>query len=231
MILKSFRLRAAQTWILAFAAVLLAYFVFQNLPIPDWSSRLAIFAHSKGLWGIALFTLIYIFATLTLFPCAFLTFAAGAAYGWWAVPIVTVAALIGATLAYGIARSWLRNPVERVLAKRRETQALKTALEEEGWLFLLLVRMSPFVPFNVNNYFLGTLRVSFLGYFVATFVGSFPGTLLYVYLGVLGRKDLEGNLFQWALFGIGVIATLYLAKITLSRTKEILKSRECSSAF
>ncbi|MFN8790755.1 MAG: TVP38/TMEM64 family protein [Bdellovibrionales bacterium] len=231
MISKSFRLRTTQTWLLALAAGLVVYIVFQNFPIPLWSSRLADFAHSQGLWGVALFTLIYIFATLTLFPCAFLTFAAGAAYGWWAVPIVTSAALIGAALAYGIARSWLRGPVERVLARRRETQALKTALEEEGWIFLILVRMSPFVPFNVNNYFLGTLRVSFLSYFIATFVGSFPGTLLYVYLGVLGKKDLEGNLFQWALFGVGVIATLYLAKITLTRTKEILRTRDSSSAF
>ena len=204
------------------------YWIWHGLPIREWSLAVSQFAESQGLWGIFIFSLIYILATVFLFPCAFLTFAAGMAYGFWAFPLVVVSACIGAFLAFLISRHFVKNQIERLMNKRPQTQALRTALEEEGWKFMFLLRISPLIPFNLNNYFLGTIQVRFFTYLWVTLIGSLPGTLLYIYLGVLG-KDIGGaRTIKWMLFAIGLLATFILARMTLKRTKEILAERASS---
>ena len=204
------------------------YWIWHGLPIRAWSLQVSQFAESHGLWGVLVFSLVYILATVFLFPCAFLTFAAGMAYGFWALPLVVISACTGACLAFLISRHFVKNQIERLMNKRPQTQALRTALEEEGWKFMFLLRISPLIPFNLNNYFLGTIQVRFFTYLWVTLIGSLPGTLLYIYLGVLG-KDIGGaRTIKWALFAIGLLATFILARMTLKRTKEILAERASS---
>jgi len=212
---------------LAIAVAVLAVFLFWNvLPIKDWSLAFSRFAEDQGGRGILVYGLVYVVATVVLFPCSTLTFAAGMAYGIWAFPIVILSSVIGASLAFVISRRFLKERVSRFMEQRPGTSALKAVLEREGWMVMLLFRISPVIPFTINNYFMGTLRVSFATYFWVTLLGTIPGTALYIYLGTLGRDYAEEGDFKLILMGIGALATYaVLERVLKARAK--IAERKC----
>lgn len=55
-------------------------------------------------------------------------------------------------------------------------------MSAKSWI-VLLVRLTPLVPFNVLNYALGLSSVNLIPYIAYSWLGMIPGTLLYVYIG------------------------------------------------
>jgi uncharacterized membrane protein YdjX (TVP38/TMEM64 family) len=97
--------------------------------------------------------------------------------------------------------------------------AIDRAIGRKGWKVVLLLRLSPLIPFSVSNYLYGLTAISFLSYFVASWVGMLPGTLLYVYLGAAGQSigaARQKNPWEWALLGAGLVAT---AAVTVLLTR------------
>jgi uncharacterized membrane protein YdjX (TVP38/TMEM64 family) len=57
-------------------------------------------------------------------------------------------------------------------------------------------------------------------YFTATLIGVAPGIAIYVYFGIFGKGLGNGpSLFDWVLFGLGVLATIILAILVIRKTK------------
>jgi uncharacterized membrane protein YdjX (TVP38/TMEM64 family) len=63
-------------------------------------------------------------------------------------------------------------------------------------------------------------RSPFWQYLGATLVGIVPGIAIYVYFGIFG-KGIEGGLsvLDWALFGVGSVATVVLGIVVTAKTK------------
>jgi uncharacterized membrane protein YdjX (TVP38/TMEM64 family) len=136
-----------------------------------------------GVWGPVAFVVGYALAAVVLVPGSLLTLAAGAIFGLGeGTLLVMVAATLGASLAFLVARYVARRLVERRLAGNERFAALDRAIGAEGWKIVLLLRLSPLFPYNLLNYALGLTRVRFADYLVAC-AGMLPGTLLYVYCG------------------------------------------------
>jgi len=53
------------------------------------------------------------------------------------------------------------------------------------------LRLSPLIPFNLSNYFYGITAVSLKAYVAISAVGMIPGTLLYAYLGAIGKAEVR----------------------------------------
>jgi membrane protein DedA with SNARE-associated domain len=85
-----------------------------------------------------------------------------------------IGATLGSSLAFLIARYLLRERIKRALHKRPKFKAVDEAVSEDGWRIVLLLRLSPLVPFNLQNYFFGITEIKFWQYMVATFVGIIP---------------------------------------------------------
>ena len=49
------------------------------------------------------------------------------------------------------------------------------AIREQGWKIVLLLRLSPLIPFNLLNYALGLTSIPVHQYVAATLVGTMPG--------------------------------------------------------
>src|SRR5436189_4517462 len=127
-------------WAVVAAALVAAWFL---LPVGDWVEALREWLQQRGAWGVALFALIYVVATVALVPGALLSISAGVAYGFWGIPLVIVAATIGASLAFLIAR-YLAHDLVRGLSRRRKgLKAVQEAVNEEGWKVVGLIRLSP----------------------------------------------------------------------------------------
>jgi uncharacterized membrane protein YdjX (TVP38/TMEM64 family) len=186
------------------------------LPARDWADAARGWLVGLGFEGIALFAAIYVLGAVVLAPAAVLTISAGFAYGFWGLPIVLVAATIGASLAFLIARYAARDRVRRLLERRRKIAAIDKAIAEDGWKVAVLLRLSPLIPFPLQNYLLGITAIRFRHFVAATFVGILPGAVLFTYLGALGKAAGEGGPASWAFFGTGISATA-IAVILVAR--------------
>jgi len=204
----------------AVAALLLVMTVaWYLLPVTDWLTGLRGWIGELGWRGVALFTLLYVLVGLVLAPAALLTITAGFAWGFWGVPIVVVAATIAAAVAFLIARYAVRERVRRWLRRRRNLAAIDRAVAEDGWKIVALVRLSPVIPFGLQNYLFGATAVPFGHFVAATFVGIIPGTALYTYIGVLGGEWGQAGPARWALFAAGLAATAAVAVLVARKAR------------
>ena len=211
--------RPSLAWIGAGALLAILALGWYLLPVGLWLGDLREWIVGLGLRGVAIFVAIYIVGAVVLAPEALLTIVAGFAYGFWGLPIVVVAATIGASLAFLIARYLARDRVQLLLARRRNLAAIDRAVAEDGWKIVALLRLSPAIPFNLQNYLFGVTAVPFTHFVLATFAGIIPGTALYTYVGVLGNAAGEVGPVKWALFAAGLAATVVVAVLIARKAR------------
>ena len=91
-------------------------------------------------------------------------------------------------------------------------KAVNRSLSKEGWKVVALARLSPLVPFGLQNYLFGTTKVRLQAYAAASALGILPGTIVAVFLGATGRALLGGgNALKWGLFAAGIFASVVLS--------------------
>lgn len=185
------------------------------LPLGDWLLRFAAAIRGAGTGGVLLFFLVYIISAVALVPGSILTLAAGFAYGpVGGLLVASPASVAGASAAFLLGRSLLRPWAQAKVAESARLRALDRALTRQSFRLVLLVRLSPLVPFNIINYAFSATRVPFPTYVAASFIGMIPVTWLYVYLGSLAATaaDLrtaraQGGAWRLALVIVGLAAS------------------------
>lgn len=139
------------------------------------------FVLSFGIWAPIVYLLVYGQPIIPL-PASILTITGGLAFGpLWG----TLAALTGGTIRacgqFAVARLLGRDTVAKLL--KGKVAALDQRIGENGFQTVLLIRVIPNLPFDIQNYGLGFSKVQFVPYAVATFFGMIPGAFAFVYLG------------------------------------------------
>ena len=216
-------------WILLLAIVValsvLAYF----LPVKDWLRIFVAWVHGLGPWGVVIFILAYALATILFLPGWIFTVSAGLIYGIVAGTAVALSgALLGASLAFLIARYLLRKNVEAFAGKSPRFKAIDQAVGKEGWKIIGLLRLSPLIPFNFSNYFYGITSVGFGSYLLVSAICMIPGTLLYAYLGAIGKAGVSGDassqsVWKYVLLGVGLLATIAVTILVSGIARNALK--------
>jgi len=171
----------------------------------------------------------YVVATVAFVPGSILTLAAGAIFGLVRGTVyVLIGATLGAAAAFLVARYAARPMVERKLAGNERFQRIDRIIEQQGGKMVVLMRLSPLLPFNALNYALGISKVRFLSYLLGS-VGMIPGTLLYVYYGklagdltALGGREVERGPEYYLFLALGLIATIAVAVIAARAGKRAL---------
>lgn len=137
---------------------------------------------SAGIAAPVLFVVLYVVASILVFPGAVLTAAGGLIFGtWWGTLLSVIGASLGAAAAFEIGR-WLgRDQVERISGER--ISRFDDWLGRRGFSAVLYVRLIPVFPYNLINYAAGVTGVRRRDYLVATAVGIVPGTFAYAALG------------------------------------------------
>lgn len=225
-------------WLKALIAAVVIIGLFAALRYSDLSSRLRdvlAWVENLGWLGIAAYILIYIAACVLLIPGSVLTLGAGVVFGVAkGSVIVSIASTLGATIAFLTGRYIARGWVVRKIEKRPFFRAIDEAISAEGWKIVLLMRLSPVFPFSLMNYALGLTPVKVKDYILASWIGMLPGTVMYVYIGSLagtlaslggsadGQQRTTG---EWALYGIGLLATLIVTVYITRIAKRALSQR------
>jgi uncharacterized membrane protein YdjX (TVP38/TMEM64 family) len=204
---------------LAIAAVLILGLVLLGRAAGDQIPRFVAWVESHGAWAPVAYVGGYALLTVSFIPGAVPTMAAGLLFGL--VP-GTLYAFVGETLG-GVAAFWLARRVARPLAERRLARsrrfaALDRAVAAEGRRVVMMLRLSPAIPFNVLNYALGVTTIRFADYVVAS-IAMLPGAFLYVYYGKLagevaalaGGAPVSRDALYWATTITGLAATVVVS--------------------
>jgi uncharacterized membrane protein YdjX (TVP38/TMEM64 family) len=140
-----------------------------------------------GAWAPLLFAAFYALATLSPLPKSVFTLAAGAVFGLTGGLLVVLAgALVGAVLAFHLARALGRDGVHRLTGVRADR--FDDHLARRGFLTVLVARLIPVVPFTVVNYLAGLTAIRVRVFVVATAIGILPATTAYVALGAYSSQ-------------------------------------------
>jgi uncharacterized membrane protein YdjX (TVP38/TMEM64 family) len=201
---------------IAIGLMILAGFVVLGRSAGGYVPQFAAWVEGLGSLGPIVFMLGYALAVVAFIPGSILTLAAGAIFGLLEGTLyVFIAAVVGSTLAFLIARHGARASIEKRIEGDARFEAIDRAVGVEGRKIVLLLRLSPVFPFNLLNYALGLTRVGLVDYLIASF-GMLPGTLLFVYTGKLagdvaaiaGGVETERGPAGWLVLGLGFAATL-----------------------
>jgi uncharacterized membrane protein YdjX (TVP38/TMEM64 family) len=178
---------------LIIGVVVLSIFIWalRNLNLPDCATIQA-YLESWGVWAPVLFIALYALATIAFIPGLIITMMSGLAFGpWWGTLIVSIGSTIGATLAFIIARYIARDSIEGFLSKQAWFSKFKNSIEENGFNFVIFVRLVPLFPFNGLNYACGLVPLKMKDYVIGSMIGMLPGTFAYVYLGATGCQLID----------------------------------------
>lgn len=226
--------RRALRWAAPALVLLLVVVAARRLPLGGFVRDLnALFAR-LGFAGIALFVLAYSLAAILLVPGSALTIGAGVVYGlWWGFVAVSAGSTLGAAGGFLVARYLARARVERWADANPRFAVIDRAVGREGWVIVLLTRLSPVFPYTLLNYLYGLTRVPFGSYILASWLGMMPGTLLYVYLGFAGRALAQAAAGQakrapaeYALWTVGLLATIAVTLYVTRLARRALRSRD-----
>lgn len=216
------------------AVVLLVALVVLGRQLGAYLPRFALWVNSLGSWGPVVFVCGYVLATVAFVPGSLLTLAAGAIWGISpGVPYVFIAAVLGASAAFLVARYVARTTIERRLAGNARFMAIDRAVGMQGRKFVFLLRLSPVFPFNLLNYALGLTSIRFSDYVLAS-VGMLPGTFLYVYYGkvvgdlaaLTGGAAVEKGLGYYVVLGAGLLATVAATTLVARLARNALRAVE-----
>lgn len=209
----------------------LAVLVVLGRQIGAYVPQFAVWVRGLGVWGPLVFTLGYIVAAVAFVPGVLLTLAAGAIWGIFpGVPYVFIAAVLGASAAFLVARYVARAAIERRLAGNVRFAAIDRAVGVQGRKFVFLLRLSPVFPFNLLNYALGLTSIRFVDYVIAS-IGMLPGTFLYVYYGKLvgdlaalaGDAAIEKGTGYYVVLIAGLLATVVVTTLVTRTARNALR--------
>lgn len=151
---------------------------------PERLAHLRTAIEGYGAWGPVLYVGGYVVAELLFVPALPLTLLGGLVFGpVWGTVYTWIAASLAAALAFLVARHLARDTVERWRAKGPRVARIDAAVERHGWRILMVTRLVPLFPFNLQNFAYGLTRIPFWTYVGVSSVCMLPGTLAFTLAG------------------------------------------------
>lgn len=157
---------------------------------------------------------------------AVMTVAGGFLFGAWLGGLYAlVAATLGATILFLVARTSLGEALERRAGPF--LRSLDAGFREHAASYLLVLRLVPLFPFWLVNLVPAFLGVPLRTFVLASVIGMAPGTFVYASLGnglgaivAAGKSPDLGIIFQWRVLGpLLALAFLALLPVAYKRLK------------
>ncbi|EHK5043595.1 TVP38/TMEM64 family protein [Escherichia coli] len=201
---------------LIFALVIYAIHAFGLFDLLTDLPHLQTLIRQSGLFGYSLYILLFIIATLFLLPGSILVIAGGIVFG----PLLgTLLSLIAATLtsssSFLLAR-WLgRDLLLKYVGHSHTFQAIEKGIARNGIDFLILTRLIPLFPYNIQNYAYGLTTIAFWPYTLISALTTLPGIVIYTVMA----SDLASEgitlrfILQLCLAGLALFILVQLAKL------------------
>jgi uncharacterized membrane protein YdjX (TVP38/TMEM64 family) len=157
----------------------------------DSLAAVADYLRGFGIWtplaSLLLMTLQSVVAPL---PGSLIASANGVVFGIWLGTLLSwLGGLLGASVAFGIAR-WLGGSVVQRLLGSAQLASFHSLVERDGFWAVLVARLIPLISFDLISYLAGLSTMRYPHFLLATAVGMLPGTFAWTALGHdLGRAE------------------------------------------
>jgi len=192
-------------------SILILYLRDKPLMDPQWIvGKLEDYGKESPVFFIILYTL----RPLILFPASILSIAGGLIYGAIDSTVYSViGGTLGAVVAFCISRIFGKDFVDRFLWRYAET--MNASIGETGFKIIFLLRVIPFIPFDLVNYGAGLTKINTRDYILGTLLGLIPSSFVYAFLGSSLNDVTSWKFFQAFLIFILIIliAEKYKKKI------------------
>lgn len=196
------------------------------------------FVDRIGWIGPVVYAAIYALCTVVMVPGTILTLASGVIFAelWVAFVCISAGSTLGAALAFLAGKTVLRKWVEGKITEYPVFQAVDAAIAKRGVLMVLLVRLSPVIPFNLLNYALSLTGISFFGYVFGSWVGMAPATFVFIFIPWAGIHALDStgqaDVAKILLYVVGAIVSVaviilvtYFAKRAIDQEMKLQRER------
>jgi uncharacterized membrane protein YdjX (TVP38/TMEM64 family) len=172
----------------------------------------------------AVLALVFVAGGLVPVPRTFLSLAAGVVFGMSSIPVILPSTALGCLIAFLLARYLFAQRLWRALQQRPKLLAIMNAVDAEGWRIVALCRLASPIPSTVQNAMFGLTRIGLWPYFWATFVFTIPQTILYVYLGAIGKAALLNETGSGVNLGVMIAGGLTFLVVVLMITRRVRAS-------
>jgi len=172
-----------------------------------------------GFVGFAVYLLLYIAVAVFMLPASAVTIVAGITFGSVLGGVLAlVSATIGACVAFLIAKYVARDTIIAKFGQNPLFKRIEEGVEQNGASFLILTRLVPVFPYNIQNYAYGLTSMKLSTFALVSFITMAPGAFIYAYIageivthGVSLRLLLQFTVAGLVLFGVSLIPK-YIAK-------------------
>lgn len=188
----------------------------------DGVDRLRDWVEGFGALAPLVFIAVYAAATVAFIPGTPLSLLAGVVFGALLGMVwVVIGATVGATLAFLIGRYAARDVVASWAARNPRMGALDRGVERHGWRMLLVTRLVPLFPFNLQNYAYGLTGIRTPTYVLLTAVCIVPGAAVYTLAGgsiAAARDDLTRTFVLLGAAAVLLVAVSLLPRLLRGRS-------------
>ncbi len=165
----------------------------------------------------------YVLAVVFFVPGLPITVLGGVAFGpAWGTLYVWIAATIGAALSFLVGRYGVRSTVERWVQRSPRLARMDGQVAEHGWRIVMLTRLVPIFPFNLQNYAYGLTRIGFWPYAITSSICMLPGTAAFTFAGGAlseGRGEIRRTLGYLAVAGVLLVLLSLVPRWLQRRSK------------
>ena len=155
----------------------------------DQVMRLDAFFQGLGFWAPLVFMVIWIAACVFLLPGLPVSIAGGLIFGAvWGSVWTTIGANLGAAAAFLVGRYAARDMVAGWVQKNKSLKKIDEGVERQGWRMLMITRLVPIFPFNIQNYVYGLTKIKFSTYVLVTLPTMIPATIAFNFAAGSARE-------------------------------------------
>ncbi len=187
-----------------------------------------------GGWGI--FIGFYTGIVALFIPGVVFILGSGFIFGFWrGLLAVWIGGAVGQALAFLLARYLLRDWVESFIrSKWKKWDYIDAAIENEGWKLLLVLRLSPIMPYNLLNIAMATTSMHFWSFTIVSSIGIVFECAVFVYLGTMAESITSiasgdagpPKAIQWVLLGLSIAMCIIGAVMVSFMVKRAIKKAE-----
>ncbi|WP_099203374.1 TVP38/TMEM64 family protein [Miniphocaeibacter massiliensis] len=137
--------------------------------------------------------------------------------------VCLVATTLGAMLSFLVGRFFLKDGVKPMLEKNKTLK--KLLFSEDGkadMVVLMITRMVPIFPYNLQNFAYGITDINFWKYSIFTFIFMLPGVSFFT-IGAFGFMAYEG---KWKYFIIAGILAILVTIVGILIQKKFLETEK-----
>ncbi|SHH95980.1 TVP38/TMEM64 family protein [Clostridium grantii] len=172
--------------------------------------------NSFGFFGPLVYILIYIAVCLFFLPGVPITIIGALAFGpIWGTVWVSIGSTLGAALSFLVGRFVARDMVSKWVNSNPQLKKIDEGVDKQGWRMLMITRLVPIFPFNLQNYVYGLTKINFFTYVLVSWICMIPGTIAYTFAAgaIINGGNIKNTFIYLGIAAVAFVGLSFLPKV------------------